>query len=360
MSELGQLIITGIAGTTLSDEDRKFLEKENIGGVVLFAHNYETPAQLAELINNVQQTRKEYPLFIAVDQEGGRVQRFKNQFTIFPSMFELSKLESPKLCFEAHHIMAQELSACGINLNFSPVCDIWSNPENKVIGDRSFGHDAETVAKYVSAAIRGLQTAKIMACAKHFPGHGSTIKDSHYDLPIVKTSMDDLKKSELIPFAKAIKSRVEFVMMGHLIVDAIDQELPCSLSKNAHVILRKDLKFQKVIITDDLEMKAITDHYGIGVATVMALKAGTDIALYRSSASARLGLEALREAKQKQELKNDEIAQKVKRVNELKKEYLAAYNPIYIPSISKAFHAAQGAQFLAQITDQMTKKTSQI
>ena len=99
MSELGQLIITGIAGTTLSDEDRKFLEKENIGGVVLFAHNYETPAQLAELINNVQQTRKEYPLFIAVDQEGGRVQRFKNQFTIFPSMFELSKLESPKLCF---------------------------------------------------------------------------------------------------------------------------------------------------------------------------------------------------------------------------------------------------------------------
>ncbi|MBI2521259.1 MAG: beta-N-acetylhexosaminidase [Bdellovibrio sp.] len=358
MSELGQLIITGITGTTLNSEDRSFLEKENIGGVVLFSHNYENPTQLAELINNIQQTRKEYPLFIAVDQEGGRVQRFKNQFTILPSMFELSRLDSPKLCFEAHHIMAQELSACGVNLNFSPVCDIWSNPENKVIGDRAFGSDAETVSKYVSAAIRGLQTAKIMACAKHFPGHGSTLKDSHYDLPVVKTGLDDLKKSELVPFVKAIKSRVEFVMMAHLIIEAIDQELPCSLSKNSHAILRKDLKFQKVIITDDMEMKAITDHYGLGIATVMAIKAGTDIALYRSSASARLGLEALREAKQKQELKNDEIAQKVKRVNELKKEYLAAYNPIYIPGVAKAFHAAQGAQFLAQITEKISQLKS--
>ncbi|OFZ14060.1 MAG: hypothetical protein A2X86_04175 [Bdellovibrionales bacterium GWA2_49_15] len=358
MSELGQLIITGIEGTTLNSEDKNFLEKENIGGVVLFAHNYESPAQLAELINNIQQARKEYPLFISVDQEGGRVQRFKNQFTVFPSMFELAKLDSPKLCFEAHHIMAQELSACGVNLNFSPVCDIWTNPENKVIGDRSFGHDAETVSKYVSAAIRGLQTAKIMACAKHFPGHGSTLKDSHYDLPIVKTSLEDLKKSELVPFVKAIKARVEFVMMGHLIVDAIDQELPCSLSKNAHAILRKELKFQKLIITDDMEMKAITDHHGLGVATVMALRAGTDIALFRSSASARLGLEAIREAKQKQELKNDEIAQKVKRVDELKKEYLATYNPIYIPGIPKAFHAAQGAQFLAQIAEKKSQTKS--
>ncbi len=358
MSELGQLIITGITGTTLNNEDRNFLETENIGGVVLFAHNYESSAQLAELINNIQQTRKEYPLFVATDHEGGRVQRFKNQFTVFPPMNELAKLGSPKLCFEAHHIMAQELSACGVNLNFSPVCDIWTNPNNKVIGDRSFGSDADTVSKYVSAAIRGLQTAKIMACAKHFPGHGSTLKDSHFDLPIVKTTMEELKNSELVPFIKAIKSRVEFVMMGHLIVDAIDQELPCSLSKNAHNLLRKELKFQKVIISDDMEMKAITDHHGMGPATVLALKAGTDIMLYRSTASARIGLEALKEAKQKQELKNDEIAQKVKRVNDLKKEYLATYNPVYIPSIPKAFHAAQGAQFLAQIAEKKSQTKS--
>src|SRR5690606_39015320 len=145
----------------------------------------------------------EYPLFIAVDQEGGRVMRFKRHFTQFPAMMELAKLDSPKLIFEAHEVKAKELAACGINLSFDPVCDILTNPDNKVIGDRAYGSDVETVEKFISAAIRGLQTNGVLACAKHFPGHGGTTKDSHYDLPLVKTTVEEMRARELQPFIKA-------------------------------------------------------------------------------------------------------------------------------------------------------------
>src|SRR5690606_20050759 len=191
--------------------------------------NFEDPAQLAELVNSIQKHRDEYPLFISVDQEGGRVVRFKNHFTQFPSMMEVANFNSPKLVYEVHEVLAKELSACGVNLIYSPSCDILTNPENKVIGDRAYGTDAETVEKFISAAIRGLQTNGILACAKHFPGHGDTTKDSHFDLPLVKKSLEELKGQEVLPFIKASKSRVEFMMMAHLMVDCLDDKLPTSL-----------------------------------------------------------------------------------------------------------------------------------
>ena len=185
MADLGQLFITGISGVHLNDEEREFIESEQIGGVILFSHNYESPAQLAELINSIQHLRKEYPLFISIDHEGGRIHQFKSGFTWFPSMGELAKLDSPKICFHAHKIMADELKTIGFNLSFSPCCDILTNKDNKVIGDRSFGNSGDVVSKFISSAIRGLQTNGILACAKHFPGHGSTSKDSHFHLPYV-------------------------------------------------------------------------------------------------------------------------------------------------------------------------------
>ena len=184
MDNFGQLIMMGISGLSLTPEEKSFIETEKIGGVILFDYNFQDPAQLAELVNSIQKIRDEYPLFIAVDQEGGRVQRFKKHFTQFPSMFEISSHQSPKLVFEVHQVMARELSACGINLSLSPCCDILTNPSNKVIGDRSFGTTAEDVEKYISAAIRGLQTTGLLSCAKHFPGHGDTTKDSHVDFAV--------------------------------------------------------------------------------------------------------------------------------------------------------------------------------
>ena len=273
IKDLGQLFMTGLSSVSLTGEEGAFLEKNNIGGTILFSRNYSDPGQIAELVNDIQKRRDEYPLFISVDQEGGRVKRFKDHFIQLPSMLEVGNNDSPKLTFELHQQMAKELAACGINLDFSPCCDIWSNPNNSVIGDRAFGKDADTVEKHVSAAIRGLHAGNVLACGKHFPGHGDTTKDSHFDLPYVTANLDSLEEKELRPFMKAAKSRVEFMMMAHLVVDAIDPKLPCTLSPKAYNYLREKLKYKKIVITDDMEMQAITDHYGHGQAAVIALEA---------------------------------------------------------------------------------------
>ncbi len=359
MNEIGQLIMTGISGKSLTDEERSFLESENIGGVLLFSHNYENPAQLAELVNNIQQTRKEYPLFIAVDNEGGRVFRFKSGFTQFPPMYDVGLTDSPKLCFHIAKIMADELSACGVNFNLAPVCDVWTNEKNKVIGDRAFGNDEETVSKFVSSIIRGLQTHGVLSCAKHFPGHGCTKKDSHFDLPIVKRTREELEEVEFKPFIKAIKSRVECVMMAHLIVDAIDENLPTSLSPAAYKILRDEFRHTKLIMTDDMEMQAITDHYGDGEAAVMAINAGADIVEYRSMEKAKIALEALKEAKKTKSLKADRIKDSLARVEEIKKEYLSEYKPIYIPEITKKINTGASQVLMKEIAQKIQEIKSE-
>lgn len=348
-NELGQLFITGISGLSLTDDERTFIEKNNIGGVILFKYNYKDPAQLAELVNEIQKLRDEYPLFISVDQEGGRVKRFQTHFTQFPSMLEIGKLNSPKLTFEIHKIMADELSLCGVNLNFSPVCDVWTNPNNKVIGDRAFGDDPHDVEKHVSAAIRGLHTGNVLACAKHFPGHGDTTKDSHYDLPYVTKSLDELKKIELVPFTKASKSRVEFMMMAHLVVDSIDKEKPCSMSEKAYDFLRDYLKFKKLIVTDDMQMQAITDHFTAEKAPIIAINAGADILCYRTLEATKVAFEAVKEAVRVQEIKKEKLDEKLRRIEKCKKTYFTEYKPIYIPDIEKGIAPEGNKAILEQI-----------
>lgn len=349
MNNLGQLIMTGISGKNLTAEEKEFIEKENIGGVLLFSENYESPAQLAELINSIQVLRDEYPLFIAVDHEGGRVQRFKTDFTHFPAALELSKLDSPKSVFHVAKAMATELSACGVNVNFAPVCDILSNPENTVIGDRAFGTSAEEVSMYISSVIRGFQTNGILACAKHFPGHGDTVKDSHYDLPLIKKPLQEIVDNEMNPFVKAIKSRAEFMMMAHLLVEELDPEYPCSLSPKAYEYLRKNLKFTKIAITDDMQMGAITKKYSYEDAAVMAIAAGADMLEYRDMDKAQIALEALKEANKKRDLKNEDIREKYQRIMDTKKQYFQEYKPIYIPEINKNFSQKAHEVFLGEI-----------
>lgn len=356
MDTYGQLIISGIKGTALLPEEVEFIKNEKLSGIVLFSQNFEDPAQLAELVNSIQKLRDEYPLFISADQEGGRVVRFKKHFTQFPSMMDIARLNSPKLVFEVHEILAKELSACGVNLLFSPTCDILTNPENTVIGDRAFGTEAESVEKFISAAIRGLQTNGILACAKHFPGHGDTAKDSHFDLPLVKTSTEVLKSRELIPFIKASKSRVEFIMMAHLLVDALDENLPTSLSSKAYEFLRQETKFNKVIITDDMQMKAIADRFTTQEAAVKAMLAGADMLLYRSMDEARTALDAVREAVKKRAIKKESMTEKLTRVEKIKKEFLSGYQPIYIPKISEVLNTQEAKNLLNQLSSSQTAR----
>lgn len=345
---LGQLIICGIKGLTLLPEEIEFIKNEKLGGIVLFSHNFKDPSQLAELVNSIQKHRDEYPLFISVDQEGGRVARFKTHFTQFPSMLELAKLDSPKIVFEVHQVIAKELAACGINLSFSPCCDILTNPENKVVGDRAYGYDALTVEKFISAAIRGLQTSGLLSCAKHFPGHGGTTQDSHFELPLVKTTIEEMRRREMIPFIKASKSRVEFMMMAHLLVDALDEKLPTTLSPKAYEFLRAETKFSKIVITDDMEMKAIADRYTIEEAAMMAWNAGADMLLYRYMEDADRAIKATREALKKRLMKKEIITEKLHRVEKCKKEFLSSYQPIYIPKISEVFNSNEAKSLLEQ------------
>ncbi|MBT6324593.1 MAG: beta-N-acetylhexosaminidase [Bdellovibrionales bacterium] len=355
MNQLGQLLISGISSKRLIPTEKQFIKDSNLGGVILFGHNYDSAGQLAELINEIQSLRGDYPLFIAVDHEGGRVQRFKSGFTKFPPMQDLAKLNSAKLCYEAHQVMAVELKACGVNLNFSPCCDILSNLENTVIGDRSFGSTHEIVSSFATAAIRGLQTNNILACAKHFPGHGSTLEDSHFDLPYLKKSLEELEDSDIIPFLKAAKAKVEFIMMGHLVLKEFDEQLPCSLSKKAHDYLRTKLKFNKLIISDDMNMHAITDQFSLEKAAVMALNAGSDIIEYRDMESAQKGYEAIVQAKQLGQLTNSSINKKVERVIDCKKRYLNDFAPKMISKLSSEMKINEHQQFIEKILDKINQ-----
>ncbi len=347
--KVGPLFITGISGKSLNDFERNLLQNEEIGGVVLFAYNFESPAQLAELVNDIQTCREEYPLFICVDQEGGRVIRFKTHFSQFPAMMDVAKLDSPKTIYDIHRVMAMELNACGINLNFAPVCDIVTNENNKVIGDRAFGTDGREVEKFISAAVRGLQSQNVLACAKHFPGHGSTTKDSHFDLPYVKTKLEDLRKNEFIPFYKASRSRVECIMMAHIVLDDLDSELPCTLSKRAYDLLRQELKYKKLILSDDMEMKAIEDNYSIEESTSLALKAGCDILVYRTIDKCAQAIEAVKEAVKTKKIVKKIMEEKINRVNQCKKQFLSGYKPLYVPEISSSFSTEESNQLLKEL-----------
>ncbi len=333
---LGQFYIIGLDGTSLSDFERNALRDNQFGGVILFSKNFENVEQLCSLVNEIQECRTEFPFFISVDQEGGRVQRFKNEFSTIPPMLELAKKDSPKLIFEIHKILGKELASCGINLNFSPVCDIFSNPDNTVIGDRALGKTSEEVEKLLVGAIRGLRVENVLSCAKHFPGHGDTLEDSHLELPRIKASLEELKIRELKPFKKAIRSKLEFMMMSHILNTCFADGLPCSLSRNAHDFLRNEMNYEKIIISDDMEMNAIKENYSVNESTSLAFEAGTDILIYRSLEVGMESLESLR-SNFGNSLKSDIFKKKAERIYNCKGQFFPVFNRLNPSEVSTSF-----------------------
>ncbi len=331
--DLGQLIITGINGTSLSSKEKKFIKDNNIGGVILFTKNFQSPEQLVELTNSIQELRRNYPLYIAVDHEGGRIIRFKKYFTQPPSMYRVSKT-STDVCFNLCNIMATELNACGININFSPVCDIWNNEQNEIIGDRAFGKDYETVSKFIVESIRGFQKGGVMACAKHFPGHGCTLEDSHYQLPIVEKSLKGLEKEEFIPFIHASNSNVDFIMVAHLKVKAFG-ELITTVNNKVYRYLREKIKFRGIIITDDMQMNAISDIFNFVDSSVNSILAGADIIEFRDMENAEIALEGIRKAYNSNILAKDIISDRINRIYKNKENKLIPYTSIELNSINK-------------------------
>jgi beta-N-acetylhexosaminidase len=347
---LGELFIIGFSGKTLSQETESFISQASIGGVIFFAHNYESPAQIAELSNQVQACRKNLPLWVCVDHEGGRVQRFKTGFTRIPDALAISKTDSPKLAFDIAELMGKELAAVGVNVNFSPVTDINSNPDNPVIGVRAFGDNEEQVSKMATAVVRGHLLGGVVPCAKHFPGHGDTSEDSHFALPRVDTPLETLREREFKPFSKAFKAKCPMVMTAHVICAALDDKVPATFSKRVlQEVLRDELRFQKLIVSDDLEMQAVTDHFGAEEAPRLALEAGCDLLIYRSEAAARHAYESVLKALDEDRLAPEVILEAARRSQEVKKEFLGAYRPVDPKLADKVCGQPAGAELVAKV-----------
>lgn len=350
LHKLGELFIIGFEGTELSDDTAAFLSQSRIGGVILFSKNYKNPEQVSRLIQQIQECRTELPLWISVDQEGGRVQRFKEHFTILPKAADIGKTGSPKLAFDVAEVIAKELKAVGINLNFCPDTDIHTNPNNPVIGDRSYGSTEEIVSKMVTAMARGHLINGVQPCVKHFPGHGDTSVDSHFELPKVETDLKELREREFKPFVKAFKSRCSFVMTAHILNPGIDPEMPATLSsKTLREILRKELRYSKIILSDDLEMEAITKHFGAKEAPVLALKAGCDMLIYRTENAARHAFEAVTQSIEEGELTPESILESATRSQDLKKEFLMPYAPPSASEIKKIVGCTEHKEIVARI-----------
>ena len=277
---IGQLAVVGFAGTSLPPDVGALAREFDLGGVILFKRNVASPEQVADVAVEAQQLAQDLPLWVGVDQEGGRVARLRHPLTEWPPMLALGRSGDEKLALRFAAALAAELRAVGVSIDFAPVLDVLTNPNNPAIGDRALGHRAEDVARIGAAIIKGLQDSGLAACGKHFPGHGDTGVDSHLDLPLVESSPDRLRAVDFVPFRAAIAAGVAAIMTGHLLVPSLDEERPATLSHRVVTgALRGELGFDGLVFTDDMDMKAISGRTTQDRAVVSAIAAGCDVML---------------------------------------------------------------------------------
>jgi beta-N-acetylhexosaminidase len=325
--EIGQLLIAGFAGPALSVEIKSLAREFGLGGVILFARNIAEPEQVAELCFEAARLVPDLPVWVSIDQEGGRVARLKAPFTEWPPMATIGRSGDPHLAERFARALAAELKAVGVSLDYAPVLDVHTNPSNPVIGDRALSDKPEAVARLGAAIIHALQGAGIAACGKHFPGHGDTATDSHLEMPLVEHPIERLRQVEFVPFRAAIDAGVAAIMTAHVFLPALDEQRPATLSKHAvSRLLREELKFQGVILSDDLEMRAIAAQYAVPAAAVLAVEAGCDGVLICSGDhdTQAAALEALIHAVEDDSVRLTRIEDALKRQRRAKERFLAA------------------------------------
>ena len=282
--KIGQLFIIHYNKPEITEEFKHILETVKPGGFTLFNENIKTYEQTTKLIKDINSTAK-IPMFISIDQEGGRVQRLKSMpgmnIINIPSMSKIGESNDENQAYNTGITIANDLKKFSINMNFAPVIDIYLNPKNTVIGDRSFGNNAETVSKMGLSLANALKSNNIIPVYKHFPGHGNTEKDSHVEIPIITKTKEELYQDELIPFKNAISNNADIIMVGHLALPKITNDYtPASLSKQVVTdLLKNELGYKNLIITDALNMKAITNNYSEKQIYELAINAGVDILL---------------------------------------------------------------------------------
>lgn len=323
--KIGQLVIAGIDDYTNNEHSKALINTYHVGGFILFKQNIKDTTQGLNLLNSLKETNlnNDIPLFLGVDEEGGRVSRMPSEFLKLPTNKSIGRINNTNFSNGIGEILGQELNAFGFNVDFAPVLDINSNPKNPIIGDRSFGSNSNTVSRLGIATMKGLQSKNVIPVIKHFPGHGDTSVDSHIGLPIVNNDLKRLNALELVPFSNAIKNGADMVMVAHILLPKIDSQNPASFSKVIITdILRKSLKFNGVVITDDMTMGAITKNYNIGDAAVKSLNAGTDIILVCHDFQKQTSvLNAIKNAASKGTISQTAINEKVYRILKLKQKY---------------------------------------
>ena len=286
--KIGQMIMVGMDTNYITDRIKTLIQKYKIGGIILYRKNFGTYEDLIKLVNELKELNKnnKIPLLIAVDQEGGRVNRMPSEFHNLPSVNLIAKQKDEALIKESAEIIAQILNSSGFNLNFAPVLDLKNSKDNSAIGDRAFSENIEEVYKYGKIFMEELQKRNVIPVIKHFPGHGATKQDSHFILPIIKESYNELEQKDIIPFKVLIKEGADAMLVGHLVIPEITKLYPASLSKELiGNYIRKRYKYNKLLITDDLKMRAIKMFYGENKAVEKAFLAGNDIIVFRYNRS---------------------------------------------------------------------------
>ena len=348
--KVGQLLIGGFEGTEIGDQATRLVQEYQVGGLILYGRNIAGAGQLVTLTNGLKALNGDgIPLFLSIDQEGGGVDRMPPEVRRTPGAYCVGQTGSVPAAQSYGDVLAAECAAFGLNLDFAPVLDVWSNPGNTVIGQRAFSADARTVAGLGPAAARRMMDQGVIPAVKHFSGHGDTAVDSHVGLPVVDKSPEELEETELIPFRAAIQSagtdgQVPAVMVAHILLTQLDPERPASLSPAVVTgLLREELGFAGAVLTDDLTMGAVTQSYGLGEAAVLAVEAGCDILLVcHGQDSVPAVRTALLEAAASGRITAERLDESVYRILRLKTEYALTNEPVSPPDL-EALNAQIGA-----------------
>ena len=323
--KIGQLITVGIDVYSLDNNAKDLIQSKKVGGIILFKNNVNDSNQLLQLINSIKETNStnKIPIFISVDEEGGRVNRFPKEIKALPSNKIVGNKNDSNLAYDIGKDIGYALSSFGYNMDFAPVLDINSNPNNTVIGDRAFSSDKNIVANLGANEIKGFKSSNVICVAKYFPGHGDTATDSHYSLPIINKTIQQLQELEFVPFKKAIEEKVPAIMVSHILLPNVDNTNPASMSKVIITdILRKDLKFDGVVVSDDMTMGAITNDYDISEACIKAINAGTDLLLVCHGYDNEVKvINSIKEAVNNKIISMDRIDESVYRILYLKENY---------------------------------------
>ncbi|MEK3775446.1 MULTISPECIES: beta-N-acetylhexosaminidase [unclassified Paenibacillus] len=323
--KIGQMILAGVQGTTLDDQAKQMITNQKVGGIIFYANNVSTLEGTAKFVQSIKEANQSnpVPIFMSVDQEGGKVSRMPETVESIPSSRKVGETKDSALAEKMGELLARQVQLAGFNVDFAPVLDVNSNPKNPVIGDRSFGSSAELVSRMGIAEMKGLRKEGIIPVVKHFPGHGDTSVDSHLDLPVVNKTEKQLAELEWIPFQAAVKEQVEAVMVAHILFPKLDPDHPASLSDviiGEH--LRGKFKYDGVVITDDLSMGAIAKNFKLDQAALATVKAGSDILLVAHSyESAKTIFDTLISAVKSGEISESRIDESVYRILALKQQY---------------------------------------